>query len=123
MCCCLRLFLLPRSRRGHSRNFSRKLARSNEKDRVAEGVGCHSADCLSHRKSAGRMLETAGSAGDLKHQSAVRQSGGKVYAISSLREIHFQQTSVFKAKYARAGQFSQKEIICAGTSAGRPGRI
>jgi hypothetical protein len=56
-------------------------------------------------------METAGPTGDLKRHATVGHSSAEIYAVSSLREIDFQQTAILEPKNARAGQFREKDLI------------
>ena len=106
-----------------SGNRSRVLPGSGKEDGIARGVGQHCLHCFGKRKGTGRILETAGSPGDLKSHGALGLISREIDAIASLREIDIQQTAILEAKYAPAGQLLEIELICARASAGRRRRI
>ena len=106
-----------------SGNRSRVLSGCGKQDGIAQGVGQYCHHCFGKRKGTGRILETAGSPGDLKSHSAVGLIGHEIYAVASLREIDTQQTAVLEAKYAPAGRLLKIEQSWARASAGRGRRI
>ena len=101
-----------------SGNRSRKLTGGRKVDGVVEGVGDHCHHGLGKQEGTGRILETVGSPGDFKTQSAVCLIRHYIDAIASLGELDIQQTAILEAKDAGAGRFQEIEIIWARASAG-----
>jgi hypothetical protein len=111
--------LAPAFHPRHSRNRSGEFARRGKEDWVASGVGQHRQHRLGQSKDAGRILETAGSANDLKGQSTLGLIRREIDAIASFREIDLQQAPVKEPKQAGAGYIWKIELGGARTSAGR----
>ena len=73
-----------------SGNRSGKLPGIGKEDRIVQGVGQHWHRRLGKRKGTGRILETAGSPGDLESQSAMALVSREIYAIVPVRETELQ---------------------------------
>ena len=131
MCLFLLPIVLPLLPYGYSGNGSFERSRSRQEFDRARGVAQHrqqprrrlkGAVLPHHAAARGRTFETPGSTSDLISLGKVAHPSREIYAKVSLCDHDRQETSVLEAKYARAGHNWNINVICAGASAGRPGR-